>query len=238
MGRNVIQAQIPLLSLAEQKAPQIKRFFPSEYGTDIEYNTTTSPHEKPHQQKLKVRRWIRENLKRVEYTYLVTGPYADMYLWPSRGDARAGSWDFKGLKATLLGTGEERISLTTMRDVGRLLVAALLHPDESRNRALIVNSFTTTPNAILAEAEKQTEAKWQVDYTPLQELRQLEKEQWEQGYPGAVGTTLRRIWTEGGTLYDHRDNEIIGAQSSETLSRAVARQICEQRDDRYLEPGV
>lgn len=53
MGRDVILDQIRLIELAEKSA-NIKRFFPSEYGTDIEYGPN-SEHERPHQAKLKVR---------------------------------------------------------------------------------------------------------------------------------------------------------------------------------------
>jgi hypothetical protein len=33
--------------------------------------------------------------------------------------------------------------------------------------------------------------------------------------------TLRRIWTEGGTLYEKRDNEAIGVMSTGTLEEVV-----------------
>lgn len=114
-GRAVIASQIPLLALAEQ-TPNIKRFFPSEYGTDIEHGPK-SPNEKPHQQKLKVRKYIRENVKRVEVTYLVTGPYVDGYIGaPNRGDVRLGGFDVKGRKAYLLGSGGEKVAFTTMTE--------------------------------------------------------------------------------------------------------------------------
>lgn len=97
------------------------------------------------------------------------------------------------------------------------------NPAASRNRALIVNSFTTTPNEILAEFERQTGSRWTVEYTPLDELRKLEEAAWEKGDPYATGYTLRRIWTEGGTLYQSNDNgEInVGAPDLETLADAV-----------------
>jgi hypothetical protein len=49
------------------------------------------------------------------------------------------------------------------------------HPEESRNRALKVNSFTTTPAEIVAEFEKQTGEKWSVSYTLLEKVHELEK---------------------------------------------------------------
>jgi hypothetical protein len=237
VGRPIIDLQIGLLEIAE-RTPNVKFFYPSEFGTDIEYGPN-SKDERPHQLKLKVRKFIAENVKRLQYTYLVTGPYADGYISRSRG-ARGGSFDVKARKATLLGTGDEKISLTTMQEyyflkavgdmltahsVGRLVVASLRHPVESRNRALKVNSFTTTPKEILAEFEKQTGAKWEASYTPLDELRALEKEAYEKGEPYAGGLTLRRIWTEGGTLYEKRDNDLIGPVEVQSLAYIVEKII-------------
>ncbi|KAK0642275.1 Isoflavone reductase-like protein P3 [Lasiodiplodia hormozganensis] len=225
VGRNVIAEQINLIKLAEQ-SPSIKRFFPSEYGTDIKYGPQSAT-EKPHQQKLKVRAYLESDaVKRLEYTYVVTGPYADLYIQKSVATA-AGSFDVQAKKATLLGDGEGKISLTTMDDVGKLVVAALQHPENTANRALIVNSFTTTPKEILAEYERQTDAKWDVSYTPLPELEKAEQEAWEQGVSYAALFTLRRIWTQGGTLYESRDNDLIKAPPSETLGSAVAKAIVE-----------
>lgn len=224
--------------------PNITRFFPSEYGTDIEYGPQ-SVNEKPHQLKLKVRAYIKENIKRLEYTYVVTGPYSDMFLDVVGGDPRGGQFDLKDKKAVLVGSGDNPISLTSMkeyahhlplsskrhanhgcRSTGRLVVASMLHPKESRNKALKVNSFTATPHQILAEFERQTGGqKWQVSYTPLEEIKAIEKEMWDQGTPAAVGYTLRRIWAEGGTLYDKRDNEAIGCSDTDTLQVVVERWI-------------
>jgi hypothetical protein len=115
-----------------------------------------------------------------------------------------------------------------MGSVGRLLVASLKHPEASRNRALIVNSFTTTPADILAEFEKQTGSGWQVSYTSLDELKKLEKELWDASKPFAGGATLKRIWTEGGTLYAKIDNDAIGPVQLDTLADIVKEIIKKQ----------
>lgn len=116
VGRNVIAEQINLLCLAEQ-TQNIKRFFPSEYGTDIEYGPQ-SINEKPHQQKLKVRKYIKEQVKRLQYTYLVTGPFADGFL---SGNAKPGSFNVKEKSATLLGAGDGKVSLTTKAEYAFLV---------------------------------------------------------------------------------------------------------------------
>jgi hypothetical protein len=117
------------------------------------------------------------------------------------------------------------VRLLICRSVGKLLAAAVKSPEQSRNKALIVNSFTTTPDDILAEYEKQTGAKWEKEYISLDQLKTLEEEAWNKGVPWATGFTLKRIWTEGGTLYEQRDNEAIGFTQPDTLADAVAEAI-------------
>ncbi|RFU26259.1 hypothetical protein B7463_g10076, partial [Scytalidium lignicola] len=225
VGRNVIAAQIDLIRWAED-TPSITYFYPSEYGTDIEYGPQSAT-EKPHQLKLKVRSYIRSSVKRLKYTYVVTGPYADLYIgkMDSEKAKKIGHYDAQTKEAILIGSGEDRVSLTTMADVGKFVVASLQHPEVSVNRALKVHSFTTTPNEILAEFQRQTGEIWKVAYTPLNELKKLEQEAWAVGDPLATVYTLRRIWTEGGTLYDKTDNEAIGVVVTDTLGSMVKRAI-------------
>ncbi|OCL13192.1 isoflavone reductase family protein [Glonium stellatum] len=228
LGRNVIASQIDLIRLAEA-SNSIIRFFPSEYGTDIEYGPASAM-EKPHQQKLKVRKYISSSVNRLEYTYLVTGPYADMYIAKSPDRPEMGTFDVKAKRAVLLGDADGKISFTTMPDVGKLLVAALKRPEATRNRALKVNSFTSTPNAILAEFERQTGQKWDISYISLTKLKELENKAWEEQVPWATSFTLRRIWAEGGTLYEKRDNSDIGMEDEdmENLEIVVKRAISQQ----------
>lgn len=105
---------------------------------------------------------------------------------------------------------------------GKLVVGTLLHPEGSKNKALKVNSFTATPNEVLAEFKKQSgDDNWDVSITSLDDLRKYEKEAHEKKASYAVGATLRRIWTEGGTLYEKRDNDLIGEPKMQTLAEVV-----------------
>jgi hypothetical protein len=112
--------------------------------------------------------------------------------------------------------------------VGKLVQATLLSSNpEIRNRALCVNSFTTSPAQIQAEFERQTGSKWDsISYTPLPRLRELEARAWENGKPAATAVTLRRIWTEGDTLYAQRDNVRVGEPRMMGLEEVVRNEIC------------
>lgn len=171
-------------------------------------------------------RALLKTIKNLSYTYVVTGPYGDadgmLYLAakPPQDEAE-GTFDVKRKRAVLLGDGQGKISLTTMRDVGKLVVAALLHPDAVENKAIHVNSFTSTPKEIAAEFERQTGGnKWEVEFTSLEKLKEIEAEK-----GGSV--TLRRIWTEGGTLYEKRDNHLIGMEEGVDSLESTVKQAIE-----------
>ncbi|KAJ5239315.1 hypothetical protein N7468_003934 [Penicillium chermesinum] len=219
LGRGSLAQQIPLIRLAA--ASSVRLFLPSEYGTDIAYGPA-SAHEKPHQQKLKVRAFLEKEVSRAEldYAYVVTGPFAEMYLHFIPGWKQLGGWDVEGRRAVLLGD-------TGRRGVGTLTLAVLLHATpEVLNRALTVNSFTTSPAEIQAEFERQTRQVWKnVSRTSLAQLREEERKAWEAGIPAATGITLRRIWTEGGTLYAQRSNGLLGEPKMGTLAEVVAGEI-------------
>lgn len=118
LGRTAIAAQIPLIKLAAAPGSSVRWFLPSEYGTDIKYGPS-SAHEKPHQQKLKVRAYLEEDdavrKSGLKYTYVVTGPYADMYMRGLPAGREAGGWDVRARKATLL-ERDAPVSLTTMKE--------------------------------------------------------------------------------------------------------------------------
>ncbi|CAG8028866.1 unnamed protein product [Penicillium olsonii] len=226
LGRDTLAQQIPLIRLAAA-SKDVKWFLPSEYGTDIKYGPASAD-EKPHQQKLKVRAYLENQVSREDlaFSYVVTGPFAEFYLHQVPGLEEAGGWDVKARKAVLLGEKGAEISLTTMQDVGTLVRNTLLHATaETRNAALCVNSFTTTPDQIQAEFERQLGQPWDVSRTSLGKLRELETAAWEAGKPSATVLTLRRIWTEGGTLYAKRANAVIGEPRVMGLEEVVANEI-------------
>jgi hypothetical protein len=117
--------------------------------------------------------------------------------------------------------------------VGKFVVAALQHPDASAGKALKVQSFVVTPNQVVAAYEKATGSKFDVSHTSLDELRGLEEKAWADGYPAATGLTLRRIWAEGGTLYEKNDNEDLrmGDQKLESLDEAVGKLVSGKGDE-------
>ncbi|KAI3326367.1 NAD(P)-binding protein [Xylariaceae sp. AK1471] len=180
LGRNALAAQIELIRLTEE----------------------STSGERTHQNKLKVREFIRNGIKRLKYTYLVTGPYVDMYLNFVPGAEALGGYDVSSRRAVVIGSGNDAVGFTSMPDVGKLVVATL-----------------------------RIREGWTIDHTSNQELHQLEKQLWNNNNPLAAAATLRRIWAEGRTLYEMTDNERLGLapEDMETLATVVGRVVSEAR---------
>lgn len=113
-GRAAIAKQIELIRWADEDADSsVKWFLPSEYGTDIEYGPQ-SEDEKPHQQKLKVRRFVRDEVRRVKVTYVVTGPYFESWAKGAMPGVAVSQFDVERKEALLIEDGEGRIGFTSM----------------------------------------------------------------------------------------------------------------------------
>ncbi|KAH0600203.1 hypothetical protein MHUMG1_01199 [Metarhizium humberi] len=219
VGRAVLDQQKELIRLAEESGT-VQWFFPSEYGTDIEHNSK-SPTERPHQMKLAIRKYIREHTKRLKVTYVVVGPYFEMWVDGGTCSDQIGGFKVEKGEAFLIGDGQGRIAFTSMQDTGKAVVAALRHPELSYGKALKISSFVVTPSQVLSEFEKQLGRKFTVKYIPLESLERTEAEFWEAGNPIATIATLRRIWAAGGTLYDKWDNDTIGLTSTDSLEGII-----------------
>jgi hypothetical protein len=125
-----------------------------------------------------------------------------------------------------------------MYSVGKFVVAALLNGNASKNATLIVHSFTATPHEILAEFEEQTGSKWEVSYTSVDRLKVIEKEEYQIYSPLATVATLRRIWTEGGTLYKYYDESLLGSIDTETIYSQVTANITRQEEGEQPFPSL
>jgi len=209
LGRSALHLQPELINIAASLTPP-KRFFPSEYGTDIRYDPVTSPHEIPHQNKLKVRAHI-ESLARegkITYTYVVTGPFADTFFF-SRLKGLSVGLNMGNSTYGIVGpedpAKQEKISGTTYSDTARYVLSAVQAPPEtSKNATLRVSSFTAKPAELQKAFETVLGKPLKPIYTPLDELRKVEKQKVEEKDPSATGYILSRIWYEGGSDFSRR----------------------------------
>jgi nucleoside-diphosphate-sugar epimerase len=110
LGRGALEHQFELIKLADE-SDSVRWFFPSEYGTDPDHDPS-SAHEKPHQLKRAVRKIFAEQVKNLKPTYLVVGPYIEM--WAPKNEISG--FDAEKREATILGDGEQPIGFTAMAE--------------------------------------------------------------------------------------------------------------------------
>ncbi len=112
LGRGALHTQTELVRLADESG-SVRWFFPSEYGTDVEYGPKSAA-EKPHQNKLAIRKYLRENVKNMQVTYLVTGPYFDMWVNAVPGIEACGGFVVDKKQAYMIDDGQGKVGFCTM----------------------------------------------------------------------------------------------------------------------------
>lgn len=164
----------------------------------------------------------------LSYTLVLTGPFLD---W---GLQVGFILDAKGRAATLYDGGERAFSATTLADVGRAVVGVLRNPEETRNRAVYVQSAAPTLKELAAAGkrasgrpEEWTETVVKVDDVLADAYAELKK---ENSNPAvwAVKFIHVGIFGEGyGAHFDKLDNDLLGVKqlSSAELEALVARYV-------------
>jgi len=243
LGRGALHLQTRLVDLyaglPKLSSGYPRRFYPSEYGTDIRYDPVTSPHEKPHQNKLRTREHIEELAKqgKIEFTYVVTGPFLDTFIF-ARAGGKVGYNREHGTYGIVGSHNKEEqriISGTTYKDTGRYVLSSLLTPDASANATLRVSSADAKPSDILSALEKLEGKSFRTSYTPLEDFKALEKEAWDKSDPAATVYTLSRIWYSGQSdftvkpraLYFEDGKEVEKPELEEQLFKDVPKQNLE-----------
>lgn len=72
----------------------------------------------------------------------------------------------------------------------------------------------------------------------MERLKEIEKEEYQIYSPLATVATLRRIWTEGGTLYPYYDDSILDVVETENLCSQVEANITKQKDGEHPFPSL
>ncbi|TGO90554.1 hypothetical protein BPOR_0060g00270 [Botrytis porri] len=200
-----------LLVEAAVKA-HVKRFIPSEFGSDTSReNTGALPVFQP---KIAVQNALKKHVSsEFSYTLVANGAFLDWGL--SVGFVMSA----KGKSITLYDGGNRTFSATTLPDVGRAVVGILKHLEETKNRAVYIQSYATTLKN-LAEIGKKvlgsdgwTENVASVDDIVAGAWEELKKPQPDpQNF--AMPFIIAAIWGEGyGShfeAYHKLDNELLG----------------------------
>ncbi|CAG8478904.1 8933_t:CDS:2 [Funneliformis mosseae] len=138
------EVQLPLLTAAKEAG--VKRFIPSEFGS--EYQGISHPFS---DDKAKFRAEVEKS--GLEYTIIFTGLFYEYLDWIG--------FDIKKKKATFFTDPNLTISTTSLHDVGKYTVESLKIPD-ARNARIRVAGATLSFNELLKKFEEASGSKWEV----------------------------------------------------------------------------
>ncbi|KAJ4142989.1 hypothetical protein NW765_000127 [Fusarium oxysporum] len=171
-GQDAVISLFPILSLEAQAiaieaaiAAGVKRFIPSEYGSDST-NPDVIAAVPFFEAKKKYLDYLKSREDAISWTGLITGPFFDWGL-------PMGIWGFDLInkKAQLFDGGNTKFTASNGAQVGRALVAILANPAKTANKLVSVESFTTTQSEVLAVLEKATGTEWARTEIPVEEVR-------------------------------------------------------------------
>jgi NmrA-like family len=90
-------------------------------------------------------------------------------------------FDFHEAKASIPGTGNQPISLTSWEDIGRYVAAILKNPDITENKNMHFARDMQTTNSLLAMYERQLGKKLDVTYRSAEEIDGVAKDKRKNG---------------------------------------------------------
>ncbi|KAH7338085.1 NAD-P-binding protein [Rhizoctonia solani] len=151
-------AQPNLLRASKKAGAQL--FMPSEFGDPFEGEEEAEI--------FRAKRELHKLAKELEMPIVVilTGLFPDYCLVPVMG------WNFEAKAVDIWGTGDEKITWTTMPDIARYVAYVLGHVPLTglQDQVLGIQGDLKTANEVVALWEDKHKTKLQVTYRPIQEL--------------------------------------------------------------------
>ncbi|KAK3056357.1 hypothetical protein LTR09_002864 [Extremus antarcticus] len=209
VGSPGIQSQTYMVDAAV--AAKVKRFIPSEFGSDMSNARARSL--PVYKLKVEVEEYIENALKGSETSY--TPVYNSAFLdW---GIQRKLLIDIEGKKMEMFDGGEKPYTAAPLSFVAKGVVGILQHPEETANRAVRLHGTSITQKKLLEIAQRVVgKDGWEVverssEETEKQSYERLKKD------PGnvmgwAIGFLTRSIYGEefGSDFSGKNDNELLG----------------------------
>ncbi|EWC44738.1 hypothetical protein DRE_06516 [Drechslerella stenobrocha 248] len=178
----------------------VRRFYPTEFGSIASSDDEALVREWWDRTNIHGKFEVYQHIKKladagkIEYTLIANGPFFDWGLL-----AGFLGLDPKERKATVLGSGNQIVAVSTLAHVGKGVVWSLSHQDETKNRAVRLYSHKITQNQLVEAAESATGTKWTVERVPVQEWIQKGEEALKGGSPWAGYQVMQ------GFIFDEED---------------------------------
>jgi uncharacterized protein YbjT (DUF2867 family) len=170
-GQHVVVSAVAGQALGSQKTiidaaikAGVKRFIPSEYGYDTLDKELIKVIPLLDTKGDIIRYAQSKAAAHPEFTWtgVATGIFFDWGLNTGFLD-----FDLKNHSVTVWDDGNTRFSTTNLATVGRYVAAALKHPEETANKYIFVQSFSTTQNEVIALLEKHSGKTWAKKHTTV-----------------------------------------------------------------------
>lgn len=140
-------------------------------------------------------------------------------------------FDLTAHTALIYDDGTAEADFTLLSDIGKAVVAVILHPSETANRYVNVNTFFTSQKAILGALQEATGGeKWTLDHVNAKQANEDGNARVAKGdYSGAVSAIMG--FHMGGHEWAHlrgTDNQLLlgrGTRSEKELKEVVAKVV-------------
>ncbi|CAI7586370.1 unnamed protein product [Penicillium pancosmium] len=210
LGVGVVAREIHLRLVEAAHAAKVKRFIPSEFGSDTVHHLTAQlPVFGDKVAVLERLKEISAQDQEFSYTAVINGPFFD---W---GLEKQFFLNLAGPTTEIYDGGDVPVSTTTLPGIGRAVAGVLQKPDETKNRPVYVAETVFTQNKLLEWSGKADK----IEKVPVttEELEQKAYEAIKQPTPDgatfARNLILRAIF--GGKFGGHfskTDNELLGVK--------------------------
>lgn len=164
-GQDAVVSLVGGMALGDQNklidaaiAAGVKRFIPSEYGSDTP-SSRVREIVPILEAKFATVNYLKSKEKEISWTSIIHGPFFEYCL-------KVGffGFDISAKTVSLYDDGETTFSAASLHQVGVATVKVLEHADETKNQYVYFSGFQTTQKEILAAVEKVTGAKFTVNH--------------------------------------------------------------------------
>ncbi|RFU34695.1 hypothetical protein B7463_g1619, partial [Scytalidium lignicola] len=205
-------------------AAGVKRIIPSEYGScTTSLKLETVPIYAP---MFKIQRYLQENAKagKLTWTVLACGAFLDFIFG---GPALM---DFANHKVTLFDEGDNRISSTSLPNIGKAIAEILKNFEATKNKIVRTSEVILTQNRLLRIAEGlRPDIKWEISKVQTSAVLKEGLDELSAGdfSMPVIMKVLKGTAFAGdiyGCAYDETDNELLGVKelTEEDLKKLVA----------------
>lgn len=208
-------------------AAGVKRFIPSEYGS---VTTNTKLAAMPlYAQAFEIKQYLQKKAEsdKLTWTVLACGAFLEFLF------GNPAFLDFANHKATLFDEGDNRISSTSLPNIGKAIVAILTNLDATKNRVVRTSEVILTQNGLIRIAkELKPDVEWETSKIETsavlkQGLDEIKAGDFSMPVIMKILTGTALAGDKYGGAYDETDNGLLGVKelTEEDLKKLVAAKL-------------